>query len=55
MMYDGDARQVDTKFDKIMVASIQGALPVRVGSINICFPPTVFGMLWQIVRLFLSK
>lgn len=57
IIYD-EARQVDTKFDNIMLAKESRARsPWGVDSINLCLSPThvFFGMLWQIVRMFMSK
>lgn len=47
--------QMEPKFDKMVVDSIQGALPVRVGSMNLCYPPPFFRIAWAIVSPFLTK
>lgn len=45
--------QVDGKYMKLAMESLQGALPLRIGSINICYPPTFFRLAWAIISPFL--
>lgn len=47
--------QMDPKFDKMAVESMQGALPLRIGSINVCYPPTFFRVAWAVVSPFLNE
>ncbi|CAN0555592.1 unnamed protein product, partial [Ectocarpus sp. 12 AP-2014] len=39
----------------MVMQSLQGALPVRIGSINICYPPTFFRVVWAIISPFLHE
>ncbi|CAM9142393.1 unnamed protein product [Scytosiphon promiscuus] len=35
--------------------SVQGVLPVRIGSMNICYPQSFFRVIWAIVSPFLLE
>ncbi|CAN0243844.1 unnamed protein product [Ectocarpus fasciculatus] len=47
--------QTDPTFVRMVMQSLQGALPVRIGSINICYPPTFFRVVWAIISPFLHE
>lgn len=48
--------QLDTKMGKLVLGThYRGALPLRVGTINLCNPPMVFKSLWAILRVFLHE
>lgn len=47
--------QLDPKFDRMVLESIQGVLPLRVGSISLCYPPSFFRIAWAIFSKFMSK
>ncbi|CAM9113553.1 unnamed protein product [Ectocarpus sp. 6 AP-2014] len=47
--------QVDQKFNKMVLDSIQGSLPVRVGSMNMCYPPSFFRWIWMVISTFLHE
>lgn len=47
--------QMDAKYMKMAMESLQGALPLRIGSINICYPPTFFRLVWAIINPFLHE
>ena len=46
--------QADRNQIKMNLASIQGALPVRISAIHICHPPTFFAILFPIIKLFIG-
>lgn len=48
-------KQVDQKFNKMVLDSIQGTLPVRVGSMNMCYAPSFFRVIWMVIRTFLHE
>eukprot|EP00752_Nemacystus_decipiens_P008831 g7882.t1 len=47
--------QVDQKFNKMVLDSIQGTLPVRVGSMNMCYAPSFFRVIWMVISTFLHE
>ncbi|CAM9142154.1 unnamed protein product [Scytosiphon promiscuus] len=47
--------QLDQKFNKMVLDSIQGTLPVRVGSMNMCYPPSFFKVIWMVISTFLHE
>eukprot|EP00752_Nemacystus_decipiens_P009047 g8078.t1 len=47
--------QLDPKFDKMALESLQGALPLRIGSINMCYPPTFMRVVFAIIHPFMHK
>lgn len=49
------SRQMDKKFSKMAFGCIQGAIPVRVGSMNMCYPPSFFRLVWAIISVFLHE
>ncbi|CAN0071101.1 unnamed protein product, partial [Ectocarpus fasciculatus] len=49
------SQQVDQKFNKMVLDSIQGSLPVRVGSMNMCYPPSFFRWIWMVISTFLHE
>lgn len=54
---DGQAvkmRQFDRAASKYMVASIQGALPVRISAFHVVKPPTFFNIINAILRVLMS-
>ncbi|CAM9142231.1 unnamed protein product [Scytosiphon promiscuus] len=48
-------KQFEPKFNKMALGSMQGALPVRIGSINMCYPQPFFRVMWAIVSPFLHE
>ncbi|CAN0154830.1 unnamed protein product [Ascophyllum nodosum] len=44
---------VDPKFSKMVLSGVQGALPARVGSISLCYPPSFFRLVWGILSVVL--
>ena len=47
--------QVDQTFNRMVLDSLQGALPVRVGSMNMCYPPSFFRLVWVVISTFLHE
>ncbi|CAM9758928.1 unnamed protein product [Choristocarpus tenellus] len=47
--------QVNVKFIKTVLRSIQGAIPLRFGSMNLCYPPVFFRVVWSLVNKFMAK
>eukprot|EP00752_Nemacystus_decipiens_P008826 g7877.t1 len=48
-------RQMDRKYMKLALESLQGALPLRIGSLSICYPPTFFRVAWAIISPFMHE
>lgn len=48
-------QQVDQTFNKMVLDSIQGTLPVRVGSMNMCYAPSFFKVIWVVISTFLHE
>ncbi|CAM9094834.1 unnamed protein product, partial [Hapterophycus canaliculatus] len=48
-------QQFEPKFQKMAMGSMQGALPVRIGSMNMCYPRPFFRMIWTVVSPFLHE
>ena len=47
--------QSNTPLLKMMMESVQGALPVRIAAIHLCRPPTFLAIIWPIFKMFLTK
>ena len=47
--------QTNHKFEKMMIESIQGILPVRLAAVHLCRPPSIIKLIWPIVRMFMTK
>lgn len=46
---------MDSKYMKLATGSLQGALPLRIGSINVCYPSTIFRVIWALISPFLHE
>jgi hypothetical protein len=46
--------QTNHPLEKMLIDSIQGALPVRLSALHICRPPSFVWVVWPIIKMFVS-
>ena len=52
---DSRLSQFDRRLPKVMVPSIQGALPMRLSAMHLCYPPVFVSIILPIIKIFMSE